>query len=90
MLAAFGGLPRFARRGLASLGLGLATLGLAELRKWLSSVGACVFLCSANPWKGKARQSSRAGAHKVAYQTVVLRAGQTELIKWRTKLYATG
>ena len=43
MLAAFGGLPRFARQGLASLGLslaslglGLASLGLAELRKCLS------------------------------------------------------
>ena len=30
--------PRFARQG-------LATLGLAKLRKWLSSAGACIFMC---------------------------------------------
>ena len=40
--AAFGGRPRFARRGLASL-------GPAELRKWLSSAGTYVSVCSANP-----------------------------------------
>ena len=33
--------PRFARQGLASL-------GLAELRRWLSSAGTYVFLCSEN------------------------------------------
>ena len=50
--------------------MGLATLGLAKLRKWLSSVGAYFFLCSANPWTGKARLGSRAGTYQVAYQTV--------------------
>ena len=37
--------PRFARTD------DLASLGQAELCKWLSSVGACVFLCYSNPWK---------------------------------------
>ena len=31
--------PRFARQG-------LATLGLAKLRKWLSSAGACLYVFS--------------------------------------------
>ena len=47
------GAPRFARTE------HLASLGQAELRKWLSSVGACVSLCSANPWKGAAMEGSR-------------------------------
>ena len=47
--------PRFARRGLSSLGLGLATLGLAKLRKSLFAsclIGwACsIALAAAKPW----------------------------------------
>ena len=56
--------PRFARTD------DLASLGQAELRKWLSSVGACVFLCSANPWKGAAVEGSRASTYQVTYQRV--------------------
>ena len=71
--------PREARgQRLASLGVGegalrfartenLASLGQAELRKWLNSVGACVFLCSANPWRGAAMEGSRASTYHVAY-----------------------
>ena len=55
------GAPRFARTD------DLASLGQAELRKWLSSVGACVFLCSANPWRGAAMEGSRASTYHVAY-----------------------
>ena len=55
------GAPRFARTE------HLASLGQAELRKWLSSVGACVFLCSVNPWRGAAIEGSRAGTYQVAY-----------------------
>ena len=58
--------PRFARQG-------LATLGLAKLRKWLSSAGTNVFLCSANPCQGEAKWYT--GAPWV-------------LVKWRTEWYA--
>ena len=43
MLAAFGGLPRFARRGLASLGLGLASLGLGLASLGLAKLRDCLF-----------------------------------------------
>ena len=55
------GAPRFARTE------NLASLGQAELRKWLNSVGAYVFLCSANPWRGAAMEGSRASTYHVAY-----------------------
>ena len=57
-----------ASRGTALRAVG--SLGQAELRKSLSSVGACVFLCSANLWKGAAMVGSRAGTYQVAYQRV--------------------
>ena len=59
--------PRFARQGLASL-------GLAKLRKWLSSAGTNDFLCSANPCQGEAKWST--GAPWV-------------LVKWRTEWLRT-